>query len=41
MEPELSYGEYVFHPLEDENLPKTICRMCRGVPCEPADPEVF
>ena len=30
MEPELSYGEYVFHPLEDENLPKTICRDVPG-----------
>ena len=30
MEPELSYGGYVFHPLEDENLPKTICRDVPG-----------
>lgn len=26
MEPALSYGEYSFHPVEDENLPRTICR---------------
>ena len=30
MEPSLSYGEYTFHPLEDENLPKTICRDVPG-----------
>ena len=26
MEPLLSYGEYTFHPIEDENLPSAICR---------------
>ncbi|MCB7062362.1 DEAD/DEAH box helicase [Enterocloster citroniae] len=30
LEPSLSYGEYTFHPLEDENLPKTICRDVPG-----------
>lgn len=30
MEPSLSYGEYTFHPLEDENLPRTICRDVPG-----------
>lgn len=30
MEPSLAYGSYVFHPLEDENLPRTICRDVRG-----------
>lgn len=31
MEPVLSYGDYSFHPVEDENLPRTICR---DVPAE-------
>ena len=26
MEPILSYGTFSFHPLEDENLPRTVCR---------------
>ena len=30
MEPLLSYGEYTFHPVEDENLPSTICRDVPG-----------
>ena len=30
MEPSLAYGSYVFHPLEDENLPRTICRDVPG-----------
>lgn len=30
MVPTLSYGEYTFHPLEDENLPKSICRDVPG-----------
>ena len=30
MEPSLAYGMYVFHPLEDENLPRTICRDVPG-----------
>lgn len=30
MVPTLSYGEYDFHPLEDENLPKSICRDVPG-----------
>lgn len=30
MIPELSYGEYSFHPLEDEKVPRTICRDVPG-----------
>lgn len=30
MTPTLSYGEYAFHPLEDENLPRSICRDVPG-----------
>lgn len=30
MEPQLSYGSYTFHPLEDENVPRTICRDVPG-----------
>lgn len=30
LRPELSYGEYAFHPLEDENVPKEICRDVPG-----------
>ena len=30
MEPCLSYGDYSFHPIEDENLPRTICRDVPG-----------
>ena len=30
MEPLLSYGEYTFHPIEDENLPRTVCRDVPG-----------
>lgn len=30
MTPYLSYGECTFHPLEDENLPKSICRDVPG-----------
>ncbi len=30
MEPCLSYGDYSFHPVEDENLPRTICRDVPG-----------
>ena len=30
MEPLLSYGEYTFHPIEDENLPSAICRDVPG-----------
>ena len=30
MEPSLAYGSYEFHPLEDENLPRTICRDVPG-----------
>ena len=30
MEPLLSYGEYTFHPVEDENLPSAICRDVPG-----------
>lgn len=30
MEPELSYGDYSFHPVEDEKLPRTICRDVPG-----------
>lgn len=30
MEPYLSYGEYRFHPIEDEALPRTVCRDVPG-----------
>lgn len=30
MRPELSYGEYMFHPVEDEQLPRTVCRDVPG-----------
>ena len=30
MEPVLSYGEYSFHPIEDETLPRTVCRDVPG-----------
>lgn len=30
MEPVLSYGDHSFHPVEDENLPRTICRDVPG-----------
>lgn len=30
MEPYLSYGEYRFHPVEDEELPRTVCRDIPG-----------
>lgn len=30
MEPYLSYGEYRFHPIEDEELPRTVCRDVPG-----------
>lgn len=30
MKPTLSYGEYSFHPLEDEAIPKEICRDVPG-----------
>ena len=30
LKPELSYGDYSFHPLADENVPKEICRGCAG-----------
>lgn len=30
MEPVLSYGEYTFHPIEDETLPRTVCRDVPG-----------
>ncbi len=30
LRPELSYGDYAFHPLEDENVPKEICRDVPG-----------
>ncbi len=30
MHPTLSYGEYSFHPVEDERVPKTICRDVPG-----------
>ena len=26
LHPTLSYGDYSFHPVEDEKVPKTICR---------------
>ncbi len=30
MEPILSYGDYSFHPVEDETLPRTVCRDVPG-----------
>lgn len=30
MVPELSYGDYSFHPVEDEKVPRTICRDIPG-----------
>lgn len=30
MEPVLSYGDYSFHPVEDETLPRTVCRDVPG-----------
>lgn len=30
MRPTLSYGEYSFHPVEDERLPRTVCRDVPG-----------
>jgi len=30
LRPELSYGDFSFHPLEDENMPKEICRDVPG-----------
>lgn len=30
MEPVLSYGDYNFHPVEDENLPRSVCRDIPG-----------
>ena len=30
LRPELSYGDYSFHPLEDENVPREICRDVPG-----------
>ena len=30
MESVLSYGEYTFHPIEDETLPRTVCRDVPG-----------
>lgn len=30
LKPELSYGDYSFHPLADENVPKEICRDVPG-----------
>ena len=30
MEPYLSYGEYRFHPIEDEEIPRTVCRDVPG-----------
>lgn len=30
MIPELSYGDYSFHPVEDEKIPRTICRDVPG-----------
>lgn len=30
MEPVLSYGDFSFHPAEDETLPKTVCRDVPG-----------
>ena len=30
MEPILSYGDFHFHPVEDENLPRALCRDVPG-----------
>ena len=30
LKPELSYGDYHFHPVEDERVPKTVCRDVPG-----------
>ncbi len=30
LRPELSYGDYAFHPLEDEHVPREICRDVPG-----------
>ena len=30
MQPVLSYGDYAFHPVEDEKLPRTVCRDVPG-----------
>jgi len=30
LRPELSYGDYAFHPMEDENVPREICRDVPG-----------
>ena len=30
LRPELSYGDYSFHPLDDENVPREICRDVPG-----------
>lgn len=30
MEPTLSYGDFSFHPVEDERLPRTVCRDVPG-----------
>ena len=30
LKPELSYGDYRFHPIEDEKVPKTVCRDVPG-----------
>ncbi len=30
MEPCLSYGDFTFHPVEDENLPRSVCRDVPG-----------
>ena len=30
MRPELSYGDFSFHPMDDENVPKEICRDVPG-----------
>ncbi len=30
LRPELSYGDYAFHPMEDEHVPRTICRDVPG-----------
>ena len=42
MEPILSYGDFHFHPVEDENLPRALCRdVPRGVSNQPFDQPVF
>lgn len=33
LKPTLSYGDYSFHPLEDEHIPRTICRDVPGEFC--------